>query len=70
MKIEDEIRYAVDINPFKHGTYMAGTGQEIVGPAFLKEEKPDVVIVMNPLYRNEISQTLAQMSLSPEIFFV
>jgi hypothetical protein len=28
----DDIAYAVDINPIKHGTFMAGTGQEIIAP--------------------------------------
>jgi len=32
----------VDINPFREGKYMAGTGQEIVSPAFLKRYKPDL----------------------------
>lgn len=63
----DDIPYAVDINPNKTGTYMAGTGQEIVAPEFLKTFKPDVVIIMNPIYREEISQYLATMGLAPDI---
>lgn len=65
--IQDEIGYAVDINPHKHGTYLAGTGQEIVVPSFLKEYQPDTIIVMNAIYCNEIQQELAGMGLSPEI---
>lgn len=63
----DEIAYAVDINPIKTGTFMAGTGQEIVAPAFLKEYLPDVVIIMNPVYCEEITADLKAMGLSPEI---
>ena len=63
----DDIAYAVDINPIKTGTFMAGTGQEIVAPAFLKEYQPDVVIIMNPVYREEISRDLQAMGLAPEI---
>jgi SAM-dependent methyltransferase len=55
------IRYAVDINPNKHGTYMAGTGHEIVGPQTLATVQPDVVIVMNPIYCEEIRQDLARI---------
>lgn len=62
-----DIGYAVDINPIKTGTFMAGTGQEIVAPSFLKEYRPDVVIIMNPVYREEITRDLAAMGLSPEI---
>lgn len=62
-----DIGYAVDINPIKTGTFMAGTGQEIVAPSFLKQYRPDVVIIMNPVYREEITRDLAAMGLSPEI---
>ena len=63
----DDIAYAVDINPIKTGTFMAGTGQEIVAPAFLTEYRPDVVIIMNPVYRAEVTADLAAMGLAPEI---
>jgi SAM-dependent methyltransferase len=67
LNILEEITFVVDINPFRQGTYMAGTGQEIVGKDFLKDYKPDVVIIMNPLYRKEISQDLSRMGLFPRI---
>lgn len=63
----DDIAYAVDINPIKTGTFMAGTGQEIVAPSFLKEYQPDVVVIMNPVYREEITGDLTAMGLSPDI---
>ena len=63
----DDIAYAVDINPIKTGTFMAGTGQEIIAPDFLKAYRPDVVIIMNPVYREEITRDLASMGLAPEI---
>jgi hypothetical protein len=65
-----EIAYAVDINPHKRGTYLAGTGHEIVGPDFLREYRPDVIIVMNPIYRADIEQDLNRMGLTPEIITV
>jgi hypothetical protein len=65
--IQNEVEYAVDINPHKHGTYLAGTGQKIVAPHFLKDYRPDTVIVMNPIYHDEIQRELAGMGLSPEI---
>jgi SAM-dependent methyltransferase len=68
--IRDEIEYSVDINPYKRGTYMAGTGQEIVGPDFLTEYQPDVVIVMNPVYVEEIRANLASMDLTPQVLAV
>jgi len=67
LKIQDEIEYAVDINPYKHGTYMAGTGQQIVAPEFLREYRPDVVIVMNPIYCNEIRRNLNRIGVTAEL---
>jgi len=68
--VDEEIGYVVDINPFKHGTYMAGTGHEIVSPDFLRTYRPDVVIVMNPVYREEIRQSCAGMELNPVVLSV
>ncbi len=65
--IHDAIGYAVDINPRKTGMFMAGTGQEIVQPAFLSQLKPDTVIVMNPIYCDEIGTTLSEMNLQPTL---
>ncbi len=67
LNIGDEIRYAVDINPLKTGTFMAGTGQEIVGPEFLKTYKPDLVIVMNPIYMPEIGAELQRLGVTAEL---
>ena len=70
LKVRHEITHAVDINPYKHGTYMAGTGHQIVGPDFLRDYLPDVVIIMNPIYREEIRQALAVRGLTPELLTV
>ena len=65
--IHSEIEFVVDINPRKQNTFMAGTGQEIVGPEFLKEYKPDCIIVMNPIYCGEIQQELDRLGVAAEI---
>jgi hypothetical protein len=66
--VGDSIEYAVDINPHRQGYFMPTTGQLIVSPAFLKEYRPDVVIIMNAIYRAEIARDLDRMALRPEIF--
>ncbi|MCP4427746.1 MAG: methyltransferase domain-containing protein [Chloroflexi bacterium] len=66
----DDVQYVVDINPNKTGAFMAGTGQEIVAPQFLPEYQPDAVIVMNPVYRDEIQRDLEEMGLSPQLLTV
>jgi hypothetical protein len=62
-----QIEYVVDINPRKEGMHVAGTGQRIVSPLYLREYQPDVVILMNAVYEGEIRQTLDDMGLRPEI---
>ena len=67
LHIIKEIEYVVDINPNKHGTYMAGTGQQIVSPEFLVQYNPDIVIVMNPIYCNEIKESLDKMGINAKL---
>lgn len=64
------IEYAVDINPRRNGTYIAGAGQMIVTPDFLRQYRPDVVIVMSPIYREEIASELAALDLSATLVSV
>jgi hypothetical protein len=70
LDVSTEIGYVVDINPNKFGTYMAGTGHEIVGPTFLQDYRPDVVIIMNPIYAPEITAKLTELGLAPRIMTV
>jgi hypothetical protein len=63
LETQDQIRYVVDLNPRKQGMYVAGTGQQIVPPEFLKEYCPDVIIVMNPMYTHEIQHMIHNMAL-------
>ena len=67
LKINTEIQHVVDINPHRQNTHIAGTGQKIVPPLFLKHYRPDVVLIPNPVYGDEIRQALEQMDLNPEL---
>jgi hypothetical protein len=58
---------AVDINPYRKGTYMAGSGHEIVDPGHLVKLKPDEVIVMNPVYLNEVEMELKRLGIKTEL---
>jgi hypothetical protein len=42
----------------------------VISPEQLSEYQPDVVIVMNPVYCQEIKHQLNQMGLAPEIMTV
>lgn len=61
------IEYVVDINPRKQGRHVAGTGQPIVAPDFLRAYQPEAVVVMNPLYVDEIRGQMAQLGLTPAV---
>lgn len=63
----DAIAHVCDINPHMQGNYIPGIGKHYVGPAFLETVKPDVVIVMNSVYLEEIRQDLAGRGLYPDM---
>jgi hypothetical protein len=65
--IGEEIGYVVDVNPYKQGKYMAGTGHRVVGPDFLRGYRPDLVIAMNPIYVGEIGAQLSAMGLDAKL---
>lgn len=65
--LDRDIEYVVDINPYRHGKYMPGTGHAIVSPESLIGYRPDKIIVMNPIYCKEIAKKVAAMGLKAEI---
>ncbi|MBD3244264.1 MAG: methyltransferase domain-containing protein [Chitinivibrionales bacterium] len=56
----DCVREVVDVNPRKHGKFVSGSGQRIVSPADMEPGSVDVVLLMNPLYQEEVSAMLAE----------
>lgn len=66
LKIYDRIEYVVDINPNKQGKHVAGTGQKIISPEFLQNYLPDILIITNPIYMNEIKHQVHALGLKPQ----
>jgi len=66
----ERVHYAVDINPRKHGCYVAGTGQQIISPSEIKKLSLDVVLVMNPVYENEIRTELKSADCHAQVMAV
>jgi SAM-dependent methyltransferase len=62
-----EIEYAVDINPYKHGMFMAGTAQQIVAPEFLAVYQPELVVAMNPIYVDDIRADLDRLGVNAQL---
>jgi C-methyltransferase C-terminal domain/Methyltransferase domain len=63
LKADDEIGYVVDINPEKHGMFTAGTGHPVISPNEIVNAPPDLVVCMNPQYRDEIAGMIADRGL-------
>jgi hypothetical protein len=67
VELGDALQAVVDINPHKHGKFLAGSGWEIEGPDALTALRPDAVIIMNSIYTEEIRHELATRGLRPEL---
>ncbi len=52
---------AIDINPRKQGRFVPGTAQQVRGPEAIQELGIERVLVMNPLYIDEIRGTLTEL---------
>ncbi len=61
------IRHVVDINPHMQGNFIPGIGIQYISPDTLKELQPDVVLIMNGIYKREISKMLEERGLQPEL---
>ena len=65
--VGDEVKAAVDINPFKHGRYLAGSGHRVIAPEELRDDPPGTVFVMNDIYLDEVAADLRGMGMEPEL---
>jgi SAM-dependent methyltransferase len=68
--VHDEVEHVVDINPYRAGKFIPGTGQKIVSPSFLREYRPDNVVIMNPVYLREVRQELARQRCEPKLYTI
>jgi hypothetical protein len=66
----DEMEYVIDINPSKQGGYIPGTGQEIVPLEAMAAFQPEVVMVTNSIYVEEMRRMLAAVDLYPELVLI
>jgi hypothetical protein len=57
----------VDINPQKHGQFVPGTDHRVVAPENLSELGIRLVLVMNPVYTEEIAGMVSAGGLDVEV---
>ena len=58
----EAIDFVIDINPHKQGLFVPGTGQQVVAPERIPAICPEVIIVMNPVYLDEIQKMIAGLN--------
>jgi len=56
----------IDLNPRKHGLHVPGIGLPVITPEALADIKPDLILVANALYLDEIRDQMVSMGLTPE----
>lgn len=61
------LKGAIDINPYKQGTYLSGSGLPIWGPDILRGRRDVLVVVMNPNYMEEVVEQLQMLSCAGRI---
>jgi hypothetical protein len=66
---DPERRFAavVDVNPAKWGRHLPVTGHRVDEPATLAGRDIRAVVITNPVYREEIAKSLAELGISAEI---
>ena len=65
-----DIASVVDLNPHKHGRYVAGVGQPVLPPEDLSRNRVETVLITNPLYREEVETRLADAGSEAEVLVV
>jgi SAM-dependent methyltransferase len=61
---DEGIESVIDINPKRQGKFIPGSGHLVGTPESLVEYRPDVIVVTNPLYSEEIRQQVADLGLA------
>ena len=65
--ITDEVEAAVDMNAEKHGSFLAVTAHPVISPETLRGQPIDRVIVMNPIYCEEVARQLKGLGCQAEL---
>ena len=68
--IDQAVEAVVDIDPAKQGGFLAGTGHPVIAPWALPDLRPDLVVVMNPTYADEIVDELASLGIDAQVAMV
>ncbi|MDW3652896.1 MAG: class I SAM-dependent methyltransferase [Bacteroidia bacterium] len=67
-KLNGLIECVVDINPMRQGKFMPISAHKVVAPDDLKEINPELIIINNPTYAEEIMHQSREIGLEPEFW--
>lgn len=62
-----KVNRVIDQNADKHGRYVSGTGQEIIGPETLRGSDIEQIVLMNGIYEAEVRARLDSLGLAPQL---
>ena len=65
--VADAVSGVVDINPHKQGKAVPGAGHVVLAPEELVADPPDLVVVANPVYLDEVRAMLDGLGLAPHL---
>lgn len=57
------IQSVIDINPNRQGRYTPKSVKRVISPAELRNERPEIIIMSNPVYRCEIEMEIQRQGL-------
>ncbi|MEJ6484824.1 methyltransferase domain-containing protein [Nostoc punctiforme UO1] len=63
-QLQDVIPFIVDINPNRQGMYLPGTAHRIEAPEYLQIYKPEIILITNPTYEQEIKLHVQKLGLT------
>ncbi len=66
--LAEEVPFIIDINEKRQGKFLPGSGQKIVAPDLLTSYDPDLVIITNPTYADEIMAHTRSLGVDPEFW--
>lgn len=61
---------AVDLNPVRQGRYLPGSGLAVRAPQALRSLQPQHIILMNPVYFNEVRVQLDEMNVKGKLYTI
>jgi hypothetical protein len=67
LQLHNEIGALIDVNPHRHGKFLPRVAREVLPPQSLRDLRPDLVLVMNPVYLQEVREMLVGMRLTAEV---